>query len=215
MGDLPATKVIIENAEKANQDAHGIEARKCMILASHASAVTFLESKGVKHLMVYTFRSSPVLKQKGSINIIMRDVSLFNFTTGSMETSQLLVKKDTVPAHTWFVGSLLTGKEPTCTVFEHIIRTWEMIVAFIFEEPVTDEDATEILYAPLMEHAYTAGEKYIDLLLCDTMTRFNKTRLEGVKLWMQDLVTLVKRNLKYWKLAQDNRRLQLALKQLS
>ena len=193
----------LNEGQKGQQCADEIEARKCMILASYTSAVTFLESNGVKHLMTRLFRGPIVVAQQNTVQKLLQNVCLFDYSNGEIvdatypkSSTKILIAPNTVPAHIWFLVSLLTGTYPTTTAFESVIRKWKEIVEYVTTKSVDDPVvASDLLFDPVQDHALNAKNKYGDLILLNPRVYLDDLRLKCIENWMQELMLRVRKHM--------------------
>ena len=189
--------------EKEQQSAEEIEARKRIILASYHSAVTFLETNGVKHLMTRLFRGPIVVAQQKTVQELLQNVCLFDYSNGKIvdatyptSSTKILIAPNTVPAHIWFLVSLLTGTYPTTTAFESVIRKWKEIVEYVTTKSVDDPVvASDLLFDPVQDHALNAKNKYGDLILLNPRVYLDDLRLKCIENWMQELMLRVRKHM--------------------
>ena len=172
------------------------------LLTSYHAAIAEMKGHGIKHLM--TIKTHRVVHlngvQRGKLSLL-KTVSLFNYQTGMVaeqETTTGLFADNTIPTHVWYVACLLTGEQPTATVFKMVIDKWRAICDMVLEMLEDKALATEMISHPLNDHAFNADVKYIQMLILDDSVRFNRPRLTAMEVWMKHLHDLTSGYMAFW-----------------
>ena len=168
-------------------------------LRTFEATITILKDSGIHHLMLRPHREAPVLRQMGLIAKNLSVLQPFDMKKAMPAEDTSFLAKNIIPFHIWKVCSLLTGQQPTPTVFVQVVEKWTALKKLVMEE-LDEEDGNAMLQSPLTEHALGAPRKYMRLLCIDDKVRLNKPRLDGIVAWMEDLELRTKEHMRLYRI---------------
>ena len=159
--------------------------------ASIDAVLNLLKPKKVLPIVTSRYKSLTAKKMTPLVMSLLSEVSLFDLNTNTvidkLDPNIGLMQENCIPFYIMAVICLLNGVSASVKIFEDALAMWIQIKELANAEINDDEVAHDVLLAPVTNHARTAFQRYMALLMMNTEPGMCKDRAAMIIGWMKIL----------------------------